>query len=109
MNTELLLETLRTSLKQHGNNAKVNNLSHLAEMHASRQKQHQVAKFMLSKPYATGTYYITQDHGMIVLSALNKTPLLNLGQRPTERVVASRQTWQMIWLFRNLEEFHVMA
>ena len=59
-------------------------------------EQHQVAMFMPSKLYATGTYYITQDHGMIVLNALNKTPLLNLSQRPTEKMVASMQTWQMI-------------
>ena len=48
--------------------------------------------FMPSKLDATGTYYITQDHGMIVLNALNKTPLLNLFQRPTEKMVASMQT-----------------
>ena len=108
MNTELLLEAPRTSLKQHGKNAKVNSLTDNINS-LIMTEQHQVAMFMHSKLYAIGTYYSTQDHGMIVLSALNKTPLLNLGQRPTERVVASRQTWQMIWLFRNLEEFHVMA
>ena len=59
-------------------------------------EQHQIAMFMPSKLYATGTYYITQDHGMIVLNALNKPPLMNLSQRPTEKIVASMQTWQMI-------------
>ena len=51
---------------------------------------------MPSKLYATETYYGTQDHGMIVLNALNKTPLLDLSQRPTEKMVASMQTWQVI-------------
>ena len=57
------------------------------------KEQHQVAMFMPSKLYATGTYYITQDHGMIVLNALNKTPLLNLSQRSTKLMIAPMQTW----------------
>ena len=59
-------------------------------------EQHQVAMFMPSKLYATGTCYNTQDHGMIVLNALNKTPLLNLSQRSTELMLAPMQTRQMI-------------
>ena len=51
--------------------------------------------FMPSKLDATGTYYITQDHVMIVLNALNKTPLLNLSQRSIELTIAPMQTWQM--------------
>ena len=59
-------------------------------------EQHQIAMFMPSKLYAIGTYYSKQDHGMIVLNALNKTPSLNLSQRSTELMIAPMQTWQKI-------------
>ena len=83
MNNDLLLELTRTGLKQHGKNANDNSLTDLAEIHWAWQKQHQVAMFRASKLHATLTYVSKHDHGMIVLNALNKTPLQNLFQIST--------------------------
>ena len=52
--------------------------------------------FRAIKQHATGTYHGNQRHGMLLLNAINKTPLPNLFQRSTEKMVASMQTWQMI-------------
>ena len=52
--------------------------------------------FRAIKQHATGTYDGKQRHGMLILKTKNKTPLLNLSQRSTEKMVASMQTWQML-------------
>ena len=50
--------------------------------------------FRAIKLHATRTYHGKQMHGMLILKTKNKTPLLNLFQRSTEKMVASMQTWQ---------------
>ena len=52
--------------------------------------------FRAIKQHATGTYHGKQRHGMLVIKEINKTLLLNLFQRSTEKMVGSMQTWQMI-------------
>ena len=52
--------------------------------------------FRAIKQHVTGTYHGNQRHGKLILKTKNKTPLLNLFQRSTEKMVASMQTWQMI-------------
>ena len=51
-------------------------------------KQHQEAMFRAIKQHARGTYYGKQRHGMLLLNALNKTPLMNMSQKGTEDMMA---------------------
>ena len=57
--------------------------------------------FRAIKQHVTGTYHGKQRHGMLILKTNNKTPLLNLFQRSAEKMVASRQTWEMILQIQN--------
>ena len=52
------------------------------------QKEHQVAKFRAIKQHATGTDHIKKRHGMNLLNALNKSPLLSTSQKGTEGMMA---------------------
>ena len=38
-----------------------------------------------------GTYHGKEEHGMLVLDALNKTPSLNMIQKPMDKMIASMQ------------------
>ena len=52
--------------------------------------------FRASKQHVAGTYHGKQEHDMLVLKAMNKTPLLNFSQRCMENEVAPMKTWQVI-------------
>ena len=52
------------------------------------QKEHQVAKFRAIKQHATETNHGKQRHGMNLLIAYNKNPLLTVSQKGTENMMA---------------------
>ena len=52
--------------------------------------------FRAIKQHVTGTYHGKQRHDMNLLNAYNKSPLLTVSQKGSEKMVASMQTWQMI-------------
>ena len=52
--------------------------------------------FRASKQHATGSYHSQQMHGMNLLNAYNKTPLLNMSQKGTENMMTPIQTWQVM-------------
>ena len=54
-------------------------------------KQIQLGKFRASNLHAIGTYDGKQEHGMLVLNALNKTPSLNFIHKLTDLMIASMQ------------------
>ena len=47
-------------------------------------KQHQVAVFRARNQHATGTYRGKAKHGMNLLKAYNKSPLLTISQKGSE-------------------------
>ena len=52
--------------------------------------------FRAIKQHVTASYHGKLEHDMLVIKSLNKTPLINLFQRSTEKMVVSMQTWQMM-------------
>ena len=59
--------------------------------------------FRAIKQHVTGTYHGKQRHGMNLLIAKNKTSLLNIFQRSTEKMIGSMQTWQMIYQIQTVK------
>ena len=57
--------------------------------------------FRASKQHATGTYHGKEEHGMLVLDALNKTPSLNMIQKPMDKMIASMQNDKLYKQFEN--------
>ena len=45
--------------------------------------------FRAIKQHVTGTYHGKQRHGMNLVIAYNKSPLLTMGQKGTENMMAS--------------------
>ena len=46
------------------------------------------------KLYATGPEHGKVNHGMELLKAINKSPLVTLSQKGSENTIASMWTWQ---------------
>ena len=88
MYTELRLDHNITGSNKHGKSAKDISITDLEKL-LTCQKQHQEAMFRASKQHATGTYHGKEEHGMLVLDALNKTPSLNMIQKGSENTIAS--------------------
>ena len=86
MNTELRLNHTRRVSNKHGKSAKDISFTDLKIL--TCEKQHQEAMFRASKEHGTGTYHGNQRHGMLLLNALNKTPLMNMSQKGTEGMMA---------------------
>ena len=83
MNTELRLNHTRIGSNKHGKSAKDISFTDLVNILAWH-KQHQEAMFLARKQHAKGTYHSKQRHGLLLLNALNKTPLLNISQKGTK-------------------------
>ena len=83
MNTELSPEINRTFSKTHGKIANNNSFR-------LRRKQHQVAMFRAIKQHVTATYHGKQRHGMNILIAQNKSPLLTMIQKGSEDMMAPK-------------------
>ena len=52
--------------------------------------------FRAVKQHVTGTYHDKQRHGMNLLIAYIKSPLLTMSQKGSENMMAPMQTWQLI-------------
>ena len=87
MNTELRLNNTRAGSKKHGKSAKDISFTDLVKI-LTCQKQHQEGLIRASKQHATGIYHSKQRHGMILLKAWNKSPLLNMSQKGTKYMMA---------------------
>lgn len=90
MLTELFLKLPRSLAKQHGKLTSDTDFQTVKSTVHGR-KQIQDAMFRASKLYATGTFHGKNEHGRLVLNALNKTPSLNMFQRSTDMMIASMQ------------------
>ena len=53
------------------------------------QKQHQVAMFRAQNQHATGTDHSKKRHGMNLLKAYDKSPLLTISQKGPEDMMAT--------------------
>ena len=49
--------------------------------------------FRAIKQHVTGTYYGKQRHGMKLLNAWNKSPLMTMSQKGIEDMSKTSQTW----------------
>ena len=52
-------------------------------------KQHHEAMFRASYQHATGTYHGKARHGMRLIKAYNKSPLLTISQKGSENTMAT--------------------
>ena len=61
----------------------------LSEISAYQGFYHQEANFRACKLHATGTYHGKPRHGMKLLKAYNKSPLVTMSQKGSENTIAS--------------------
>ena len=87
MNTELRLNQTRTGSNKHGKSAKDISFTDLVKI-LTWHNQHQKAMFRARKCHATRTYRSKQRHGMNLLKAYNKSPLLTITQKGSENMMA---------------------
>ena len=108
MNTELFLKPTISSPKHHGKLTNDNSFIDL-QKYQTQQKQHQVAMFRASKLHARGTDHGKQEHVMLELNALNKTPSLSIVQKHMDLMTASMQNGKLCWQFQTQQNKHGMA
>ena len=61
----------------------------LSEINSMSGIYHQEAMFRAQKQHATGTYHGKTRHGMKLLKAYNKSPLLTISQKGSENTMAT--------------------
>ena len=61
----------------------------LSEINSMSGIYHQEAMFRARKLHATGTYHGKARHGMKLLKAYNKSPLLTISQKELENTIAT--------------------
>ena len=60
--------------------------------------------FRAIKQHVTGTYHGKQMHGINLLIAYNKSPLLTMSQKGSEDMMAPTLTWQVILQIHTWQE-----
>ena len=61
----------------------------LGEINSMSGLYHQEAMFRAMKQHATGTYHGKARHGIKLLKAYNKSPLVTMSQKGSENTIAS--------------------
>ena len=61
----------------------------LSEINSKSEIYHQGAMFRAMKQHVTETYHGRVRHGMKLLKAYNKSPLVTMSQKGSENIIAS--------------------